>query len=409
MSSKKSIIKRINRNNKKSSSDEQKTNTDSIQCNKIRNDKYKIVDNENELLVELDKLNKKPEKIKKHQDENENDNAADEDNVDPVADEDENIVDPVADEDNDDNAADQDENIVDPVADEDDPVEDENIGTLDPVEEKLFYFKSVGSNKIHCITQDQAKMSSIFGNMIDNDAYDEKSVISFKVITEIYDAEENSTAVYNLNNDEMFDIIVEYFNNWKKTPGTSNYIKLEHIQTSDPLQVLKKKDVEFIESYIKKIRENSSESIKIVFDKHQYDASYIYRKIVNTKILSGLLAQADYLDIQCLFNKISVYIACIIWSISIHDRFEMSSNKYFQQLSASTIKQAGVKLENHVASITAGDGKDDSLEDIQFKNNDQTDNKTLDTTTNIYNTENCKLLDDSRYEVFDEDSTDESD
>ena len=390
MSSKKSIIKRINRNDKKTYSNEQKTNTDSIQRNKIRNDKYKIVDNENELLVELNKLNKKSEKIKNYQD-------------DPITG---------------DNADQDDENNEATIVDQD-------IGTLDPVEEKLFYFKSVGSDKIHCITQDQAKMSSIFGNMIDNDTYDEKSVISFKVITEIYDAEENSIAVYNINTDEMFDIIVEYFNNWKKTPGTSNYIKLEHIQTSDPLQVLKKKDVEFIESYIKKIsdqnHENTGEqnhenigeqnikSIKIVFDKHQYDDSYVYRKIINTKILSGLLAQADYLDIHCLFNKISVYIACIIWSISIHDRFEMSNNKYFQQLSASTIKQAGIKLENHVASITAGDGKDDSLEDTHCKNNDQTDNKTLDTTTNIYNTENCKLLDDSHYEVFDEDSTDESD
>ena len=36
----------------------------------------------------------------------------------------------------------------------------------------------------------------------------------------------------------------------------------------------------------------------------------------------------DRLDAQDLLNKISVYIACIIWSISIHDRFEMSNNKF---------------------------------------------------------------------------------
>ena len=146
-----------------------------------------------------------------------------------------------------------------------------------------------------------------------------------------------------------------------------------HVQTGDPTQLLNESDFNFLANFISStivnIKNNTS-SIKLTIDEDKYNSVVSYKKIIDIRILSGLLAQADFLEIECLFNKICVFISCIIWNGSHIDILDATNDPYFKELQENAINawhtQNNEQLERHIRSITTGDGREnDSDEEPQ--------------------------------------------
>ncbi len=283
-------------------------------------------------------------------------------------------------------------------------------GSLDEedIKEKMFYFKSFDGSHIYSITENQAKLSGLFNVMIENNPCEsdsEEKAISFKVLYEVYDlstkkSENNNIhkTIYAINTDEMLSFIKEYLDIWKNEPEKSKYVKDEHIQFGDPLQILNNDDFTFLKSFIAKTLDkikNNTSGIKLLYcneesksgktsktnntnmpdlsnysntyNESKYNNNPSYKKVIDIQILSGLLAQADFLELHCLFDKICAYIACIIWNASLQDIAEASEDPYFKELQEAAIDewhaQNNEYIEKHVRSITTGDGIDEDKDD----------------------------------------------
>lgn len=262
----------------------------------------------------------------------------------------------------------------------------EEVKSLDEtnIPEKLFYFKSLEGKCTYAITHKQASLSRVFGSLLENNEEEsnvEEKAISFKTIYETYDLVSSKDTsgirnqiVYTLNTDDMLSYIKQYFDIWKKNPEKSSYIDDNvHVQTGDPTQILNEADFNFLANFISltigNIKSNTS-SIKMLIDEDKYNNTLSYKKIVDIRILSGLLAQADYLEIECLFNKICVFISCIIWNGTHIDILDATNDPYFKELQENAINawraQNNEHIERHIRSITTGDGREnDSDEETQ--------------------------------------------
>lgn len=245
--------------------------------------------------------------------------------------------------------------------------------SLDDENERIFYFKSLESDVTYSITHQQAFLSNVFKSILENnekEANTEEKAMSFKTVVETYEMQKNKV-VHMINTDEMLFYIKQYLDLWQNNIDNANYIDNSiHVQTGDPSQILYDIDFVFLTNFIRNTIEknkNNISSIKILIDENKYNSQISYKKLINIRLLSCLLAQADYFDIECLFNKICVFIACIIWNGSHLDILEASNDPYFKELQENAINawhmQNNEHIEKHIRGITAGDGKENESDE----------------------------------------------
>jgi hypothetical protein len=190
----------------------------------------------------------------------------------------------------------------------------------EPDSPELWTFYSADGNNKYVVSQEVAKLSGVFANMVEHSTHEK--AVSLSVVNQ---TSEYSNLQYQINTDDMLNYVYKYFKLWENSPATANYVKIEPIQTSEISHVLKPVDLEYIESFLRD---------------HIPDADLSVSDIRKKKIecLGVLLSQVDeFLDIESLANKIYAYIAVLIWNTSAVDFAEAMHDPEFKQAQESAI------------------------------------------------------------------------
>lgn len=170
----------------------------------------------------------------------------------------------------------------------------------------LYFYSNSDPKTLYYIPKETAILSDFFNNSI-NQSYD-KNADGISLITLPKESKYPYNRTYNLNDNMILPFIAKYFDMWKENIS-ENYKPNTTIFTSNVNNVLHPKDVEFINSYI------SYRKPDILINMEHITHDEIFNLKLNNEILTELLNQSEYLEIESLSNKIYIYIACNIWKL----------------------------------------------------------------------------------------------
>lgn len=229
---------------------------------------------------------------------------------------------------------------------------------------EIWTFYSAGGNNKYVVSQEVAKLSGVFADMVAHSTHEK--AVSLSVVNQ---TSEYNNLQYQINTDDMLGYVYKYFKLWEANPSAANYVKVEPIQTSEIAHVLKPVDLDYIESFLRDQMPNMDLSV-----------SELRKKKIES--LGVLLSQVDeFLDIESLANKIYAYVAVLIWNTSAVDFAEAMHDPEFKQAQETAIadwyKDNPTNFANYVRSHTtdglsmapavANDDKVLNLEDLSLE------------------------------------------
>jgi len=166
-------------------------------------------------------------------------------------------------------------------------------------ENKIIKF---GSNESEFITY-EINTNILISEILDNAYKNNNNFIQFE--RKLINGE------FSINNNEMLEVIYKYIKLWEDDEK-HDYIKPKLITTTIYEHELNKKDIDFIEEYLKN---------KLILPEETelcYETNNERLRFYNKK-LSILLYQATEFKIESLLKKIYVWIAISIYQMSIGD------------------------------------------------------------------------------------------
>lgn len=191
------------------------------------------------------------------------------------------------------------------------PASDANLQPLD--NDLPWTFASRDNKERFVVKSSVAKLSKLFASMIENG---EEGI--FSIAKQQHDTD--PTKVYVINDTRMFGYVYKYFKLWEDNPSASSYEIKKPIKTSFLEHVLQKKDITFIQEYIADCKATTKNEI--------------------IDCLGALLCQvSQFLDIECLSNKICAYIAVILWNLSPVDFAEAMNDQEFVKEQEAAVKE----------------------------------------------------------------------
>jgi len=207
---------------------------------------------------------------------------------------------------------------------------------------KSFYFKAYSDAtkqiyKIYSIPYSIIDLIPFFKTLVENNPDQSISKETAFPICPILinDPDCINNSSYYINTIELFDIIIEYIEAWKSEPKKINYIKEDVVQTGYAHQILDKRDLDIINQYLTKKIADAPEN-----DKNKIKTHVTYKKYYKIMLLAPLIRMCDeFLQMDCISNKLYVYCATILWNCSILDMAEAKTDPIFRELQSSMSKR----------------------------------------------------------------------
>lgn len=196
---------------------------------------------------------------------------------------------------------------------------------------KYFYFAAgVNAERVYQIEHKLLDLVPMYKNMltlIPNGSNTEETAVHIKPVYIRDECKKNPE--FWINTIELFDVIMEYINNWKDTPIEDvNYIKKDIVQTGYANQILKTNDLKLILKF-------TSDQINKLNPKvrQKMEANHTIKKYHIISCLNPLLKMVDgFLQMSGFADKIYAYIATIIWNCSLKELDDVSDEAYFHEL-----------------------------------------------------------------------------
>lgn len=144
-----------------------------------------------------------------------------------------------------------------------------------------------------------------------------------------------------INTIELFDVVMEYVENWKNTPiDLVNYIKKDIVQTGYANQIIKTNDLKLILKFtsmqIAKLDSDTQKSMRENLTIKKYQIISCLNPLL--KMVDGFLLMHGFAD------KIYAYIATIIWNCSLKELDDVSGEEYFAELQRKQLIEYNKKL-----------------------------------------------------------------
>jgi hypothetical protein len=125
----------------------------------------------------------------------------------------------------------------------------------------------------------------------------------------------------------MLGYVYKYFKIWENDYKDAQYIGETIVQTNIPEHLLQERDIKYIQDYL-----NS--------ELPQTDMNRTTLRKEKIKLLGILLTQTQtFLGIESLAHKIYIYIATMIWDLSVADFAELLEDPKMQKLHQNAIDQ----------------------------------------------------------------------
>ena len=204
--------------------------------------------------------------------------------------------------------------------------------------QEIWTFYSAESDNRYSVPIAVAQLSGTFSTMIKS-SQNEKAV-SLQVVSQKL---ETTDKEYLINTDYLLSYVYRYFKIWEKNITGSNYVKEEPVQTSEIHHLLKKCDIDLIDTYI----EEYLQSNRI----NEFTDKPTAVRNAKKEALGILLSQVDeFLDIKCFSNKLYAYIGTLIWNTSIADFAEAMQDPAFYAAQQAAVEAWKLDNETHFAN-----------------------------------------------------------
>jgi len=143
---------------------------------------------------------------------------------------------------------------------------------------------------------------------------------------------------------DIIEFVDKYVKIWEADPTNENYIKIPFICTSNPSQFIRALDLKLIEDYIQ-------ERVPVCSDT-------LLRKY-NINSICGPLLEVVYgfLGMTGLMQKICIYLATQMYSVSIEDIFRLESEAIFNSLNLNHDTEWNDENPGLQTHILTGDGR----------------------------------------------------
>jgi hypothetical protein len=187
-------------------------------------------------------------------------------------------------------------------------------------EDELWTFHSENSDVTYTVTKNVARLSTLFSVMMNNAVAENK--IRLTIVTKKMDGYD-----IIINTDKMLGYVYKYFKIWENDYKDAQYIGETIVQTNIPEHLLQERDIKYIQDYL-----NS--------ELPQTDMNRTTLRKEKIKLLGILLTQTQtFLGIESLAHKIYIYIATMIWDLSVADFAELLEDPKMQKLHQNAIDQ----------------------------------------------------------------------